>query len=179
MIIAVGSPILLSLQLWNNAIDKFVRAFLKNPDGSPYSTPQIDLTHVGNGLYINNSLIMPNIQAIFATFIVYEDSGFTTPDSGFTSVEGVYQQGVTGGGGTSIAQSNLALKAYVMSKPILLTALHTMNLKSNITQQDMTLGTVQMPILRSKVGTDQLQTEVSDDNNLQGNVSCGTMPEGV
>ena len=77
MKLLVGEIIRLDLQLFDGATDKFVRAFLNDKDGNPYTPASVDLSHANNGLYKHFSLTYPDIPQLTATFKVFDDSGFT------------------------------------------------------------------------------------------------------
>ena len=73
--VRAGEPLRLELQLSEGDDAKFVRAFLKDQAGVDLTT--VDLGNVSRGLYINSSEAMPNIPQVTATYVVYEDSGFS------------------------------------------------------------------------------------------------------
>lgn len=77
MLVKVGDPIQLNLQLEDGATDKYPRAYLRNQFGSPLAGSPVDLTHTGDGLYQNDSVQMPDTQEVTATFKVFDDAGHT------------------------------------------------------------------------------------------------------
>lgn len=76
--IKVGQPIPISLQLFDGATDKFVRAVVRNSSGSAISGSPFALTHVAGGQYSNLSVLMPDTKFVTVQYKVYTDSGFTT-----------------------------------------------------------------------------------------------------
>ena len=72
----VGQLIPLELQLSDGNTGMFPRALVYNAAGSLLST--VDLTHVAQGRYANDTLTMTNTPYTAVTFIVYSDSGHTT-----------------------------------------------------------------------------------------------------
>lgn len=73
-LIKFNQPVNLNLQLEGREEDKFVRAFLKDADGVDLAT--IDLTHTSNGLYQNDSFLMPDTNEVTAQFLVYDDASY-------------------------------------------------------------------------------------------------------
>lgn len=86
MLVKVGDPIQLNLQLEDGATNKFPQAILRNQSGVLLSGSPVSLTHVGDGLYQNDSIAMPNTQEVTATYKVYDDAGHTVL-SQFYSIE--------------------------------------------------------------------------------------------
>jgi len=84
MIIKVGDPIQLNLQLEDGVSTKFPRAILRNQFGVLLAQSPVDLTHTGDGLYQNDSVLMPDTQEVTATFKVYDDAGHTILSSAYT-----------------------------------------------------------------------------------------------
>lgn len=77
MLVKVGDPIQLNLQLEDGATNKFPRAILRNQLGVLLPESPVDLTHTGEGLYQNDSVFMPDTQEVTATYKVYDDAGRT------------------------------------------------------------------------------------------------------
>jgi len=71
----IGTAIQLNLQLEGGDTDKFVRAILRDADGVLLTT--ITLSHTGDGIYQDDSYIMPNTNEVTATYIIYDDAAFT------------------------------------------------------------------------------------------------------
>jgi hypothetical protein len=76
MRLAVGDTIPVSLQLENGATNQFPRAILYRPDGTVFAT--LDLVHVANGGYEDDTQTMPALSFVRAVYIVYSDAGRTT-----------------------------------------------------------------------------------------------------
>ena len=77
----VGTPIYLDLKLQDGNTGKFVRAFVRDVSGTPIAGSPALLTHIGEGRYINNSLIMPDTPEVKASYIVYDDALFAVESS--------------------------------------------------------------------------------------------------
>ena len=89
MIIAeLGVPAPLSATVKNRDTSKGVRAFIRDIAGTLVGTQ--DLTHVANGTYLD--VLTHNVtEYLVVTFIVYTDTGFTTIDPNFETVEETYK----------------------------------------------------------------------------------------
>lgn len=74
MLVKAGDPIQLNLQLEDGATNKFPQAILRNQSGTLLPVSPVSLTHTGDGLYQNDSIIMPNTQEVTATYKVYDDA---------------------------------------------------------------------------------------------------------
>lgn len=72
-LLAVGDTIPVSLQLEDGATDKFPRAFIYKPDGTLFGT--LDLAHVANGGYEDDSQVFPGLAFLRAVYVVYTDAG--------------------------------------------------------------------------------------------------------
>ena len=96
----IGDKIYLKLQLSNGNTGKFVRAVVRDEDGVEISGSPVALTHVGGGLYKDQSLTFPSTDEVTAQYAVYDDSGFTTLNSSYDQVTDVYQKNPTSGGGS-------------------------------------------------------------------------------
>jgi hypothetical protein len=86
MLVKVGDQIQLNLQLEDGATDKYPRAYLRDQFGYPLPESPVDLTHIGDGLYSDDSVYMPNTQEVTATFKVFDDLARTIL-SPFYSIE--------------------------------------------------------------------------------------------
>lgn len=97
MQLSPGSNIPLSLELWDGNAGLYAKAFLFLSNGTPFSTPSVILSPNSDGLYVNNSVLMPAIP-LLVIFKVYSDAGYTmlnenhtfasesiTPDAGGSS----------------------------------------------------------------------------------------------
>jgi hypothetical protein len=84
MLVKVGDPIQLNLQLEDGNETKYPRAILRNQFGTLLPESPVDLTHSGDGLYQNDSVFMPDTQEVTATFKVYDDSLRTVLSNTYT-----------------------------------------------------------------------------------------------
>jgi hypothetical protein len=73
----LGDPIRLNLQLWDGATSKFPLAVLRDGLGNELPESPIGLSHIGDGLYADDSVDMPDTPEVTATYVVYNDAGFT------------------------------------------------------------------------------------------------------
>lgn len=96
MIVKAGNPINLNLQIDDGSTDKYVRAYLKDSNGDDLPESPVDLQHVGNGLYSDDSVTMPGYDEVTATYKVFSDSGYTTLDTEYTHGFDVFQKHIAG-----------------------------------------------------------------------------------
>jgi hypothetical protein len=75
----VGEITRLNLQIYDGNPYKFVRAFVFDASGAPfYLYPYVNLTHVGNGLYINNQIpFPPGTPQLKISYTVFDDAQYT------------------------------------------------------------------------------------------------------
>jgi hypothetical protein len=76
----VGEVLPLSYQLLDGDGSKFVRAVLLEADGTPLAASPVDMPHVSGGKYSADTVTMPNIDYVEATYESYNDAGYTVPD---------------------------------------------------------------------------------------------------
>lgn len=81
-----GDKIPLVLQLFDNAVNKFVRAVVRDASDTQIAGSPFALAHEANGLYTNSTAEMPNTPFISVQYLVYDDAGFTTLSSTHSSV---------------------------------------------------------------------------------------------
>jgi hypothetical protein len=79
----VGEPVALRLSLNRDETTKFVKAFLTSASGA--SIVNLNLTHLANGIYGENSYLMPNYDSVDVKYRVYIDSGYTVLDPTYPS----------------------------------------------------------------------------------------------
>lgn len=108
MDISPGLNIPLSLQLWDGDDSRFPQAALYFRDGSPFTTPKLNLSNVGNGLYANSTLVMPAVP-LFVTYTVYTDNSYLEADEDHTLTDDVIIPAVSGGGGSSGPSANFGV----------------------------------------------------------------------
>lgn len=71
----VGELLSVSLQAFNGAEDLYPQAIVRDTAGAVLAT--IDLSHVGDGLYVNRTFLMPNFVIVTTQYKVYTDSDHT------------------------------------------------------------------------------------------------------
>lgn len=77
IIVKNNESIPLFAKLGKAETDKYVRAYLRDANGAPYSTPSVDLSHAGEGLYVDNSVIFSGALPLIASYQVFNDSGYS------------------------------------------------------------------------------------------------------
>jgi len=75
--VKLGDTVPLNFQLFDGAVDKFVRAIVFDQAGISIGSSPHDLTHVKNGYYHDRTLSMPNKTQLTAVYLVFEDALFT------------------------------------------------------------------------------------------------------
>ena len=86
----IGDTLQLNCQLYDGATNKYVKAWLRDASGVALSPATATLAHVGEGLYSNDSVVMPTTQQVTAVIKVFDDAGFTTPSSLHSDVLDVF-----------------------------------------------------------------------------------------
>ena len=79
----VGAKLPVALQLPDSAPNKFVLAYTYNPQGALIYGPTV-LSHVASGLYLTNSLTMPDQDFVAIQYKVFSDDEYSviSPDHG-------------------------------------------------------------------------------------------------
>ena len=77
----------LSVQLYDGDTSKFPRAEVLDPTFATVTGSPFSLTHTANGLYSNNSFTATSNGVYLATYIIYNDSSFTTESNAHSRVE--------------------------------------------------------------------------------------------
>ncbi len=65
-------------QLEDGNTNRFVQATVRDPDGNVLNT--VSCPHVGSGLYVNQSVVMPNFRFVTVQFKVFTNVGLTVLD---------------------------------------------------------------------------------------------------
>lgn len=99
----VGASIPLSIQLFDYDTAKYVRAWVRRPDGTLVSGSPVDLNQVALGLYQNFSLTLPNVEFVTAQYVVYDDSGYTQVSTSQGGSSDTFFRDAPSGGGDSSA----------------------------------------------------------------------------
>lgn len=81
MDLTLGQVIPLTVQLGGGESNKYPKAVLYDEAGAELDDSPVYLTHVGNGLYKNSAVTMPNNDFVVAQYFIYTDSGHTTLDT--------------------------------------------------------------------------------------------------
>ena len=77
IIVKPGEAIALFAKLGRNVNDKYVRAYLKDANGADYTTPYVNLTNRGLGLYTDNTILFNGGLPLIASYRVFNDSGYS------------------------------------------------------------------------------------------------------
>lgn len=82
-----GDNIPLSLQLYDGATNKYVRAIIKDPTDVQLAGSPASLSHIGEGMYKNSALVMPLKDYLTVTYKVFQDALFTIPDTNYSETD--------------------------------------------------------------------------------------------
>lgn len=104
ILVNLGDPMNLALQLFDGNSAKRVFVDLKKVDGS-LLTPRFEILHSGNGLYRESTKVMPVDERINAIYYVYNLDGVTL-DTDYTIAMDIYMRDLTG----EIVEDNLDKK---------------------------------------------------------------------
>lgn len=77
MLVKAGQAIKLNLQLSDEDASAFPQAELIDETGSPIAGSPVNLSHVSNGLYTDDSISMPAVEVVYAQYKTFIDSGYT------------------------------------------------------------------------------------------------------
>ena len=115
-----GDKIPLVLQLFDNAVGKFVRAVVRDSSDAEISGSPFALAHEASGLYTNAAAIMPNTPFISVQYLVYDDAGFTTlsSDHSAVGVEIPIDREIIGGEVTAIVDATPVVTGIVEASPV-------------------------------------------------------------
>ena len=80
-LVKVGNPVRMNAQLSDgeNSLPRIVKGLVRNNTGSLVT--EITLTHVGGGLFKDESYSMPELDAISVQYTVYDTDGITVDSS--------------------------------------------------------------------------------------------------
>ncbi len=108
---SLGSKVAIRLQLGDRVTNQFPRAVVKTPAGVPIAGSPFDLVHSVAGLYLPASFpSMPTEDFLIAQYLVYSDSGHTTLNPDYLSVEEHFPLTPEGGGSGTGAAADITLE---------------------------------------------------------------------
>lgn len=155
----VNEPLKLRASLTDGDGTKFVRAFLKDASGAPLSTPTVDLTHVGDGIYKDDdTVLMPNSTQVLVKYKVFDDAAYTIlNDCGYKQPTFVYELSKFDPAITT--PTNQLVKGRVETKSI----------KGKINGNQQILATVKTAAISAKLLSQQLVSgRVVQDQKIKG-----------
>jgi hypothetical protein len=79
--VKVGEPIRMNVQLGDGeqSLPRIVKGTMRNQDGT--FMMEVNLTHVGGGLFKNSNIVMPELDEVTVQYSVFEMDGLTTDES--------------------------------------------------------------------------------------------------
>ena len=73
-----GTPLKLTLQLWDKDASKHVLCTLRNPDGAELAGSPVTLSHVEDGFYVGGGVKFPlGVEFVSAFYEVFNDLGMS------------------------------------------------------------------------------------------------------
>lgn len=118
----IGQRIPISIQLFDGATDKFVKASIIKADGSAISGSPFNVPHVSGGLYSLNTQSMPNTEYISVQYKIYNDDEFTVPSEDHSDTLDVFSLAETPSGFDNISgivSDDLIINGYVESNTLI------------------------------------------------------------
>jgi len=152
----VGDTLGLRLALYPADDTKFVQAFLTDKNGGAVAV--VPLPNVGAGIYLNNTVQMPQTLQVFARYVVYEDSGFTTVSCDYPGGSDVFDldTGVTASSGANEDRISANFEANA-------------DLKAN-------LETIE---LKAKLVSDEIGVSISENANLKATIRSSSLTANI
>ena len=89
MDLRIGDTIRLRLQLDTSDFGKFPVAYVRDALDAPLAGSPVSLVHLSHAQYGNDSLVMPNSDAVFVTYEVFEDALHTIPSAYTLKMEAI------------------------------------------------------------------------------------------
>ena len=165
-----GDEIPLRLQLWDGAVDKYVRAFMY-ADGTSMSGSPFELPHFAQGKYTykDAALTYPtNIDEVCAIFIVYNNNTFTEESKCHERSLDIYRTGID----ADIAGSIDEIKILITE---LITLVSNQSSSAEIVglvdAEDLLIGSIFDDEILGLVTSDEIEGLVSEGDEIYGYIS--------
>jgi len=89
-VIGVGAKIPLAVQLFDGDEGKFVKATMRDDTDAEITGSPKTLTHVGEGLYTNNTVDMPNVPYVNAIYEIFNNVGLSVESEEHSDAKSQY-----------------------------------------------------------------------------------------
>jgi hypothetical protein len=156
-----GDFIPLSLKLYDERSDRYVRAYLTDSNGNPLPQSPVNLTHVGFGLYENRTIAMPNVEHVTAVYVVYSDAGYTIEDENYTHGVDLFELHVP----DFVILTKLNEIKNICEKLAAQTSV-AQEVKGIVQLADEISALLSSNKIEAKVLDEKIETQTSDKNNL-------------
>jgi len=162
----VGQTIPLALKLWDGVSDKYVKATVRDNAGVEITGSPVLLSHVGEGNYKVDTLLMPDVDFVTTSYIVYDDSLLSTESIDYTHGTDTFLQEVP----NSVIVDKL--DEIIATLNALQGQSTEANLKGYIIGDEVLTGIIQeAEEIKGLISGDSLQGTVSEDSlAIQGNI---------
>lgn len=164
----LGETIPLSVQLHDGAIDKYCRAIVRDSDGTALAGSPVTLTHISNGKYEDNTLVMPNKRYVSVTYEVYEDALFTTLSDEHTHAVDLFELEVLDQNLIDLLEELKTLLEQILNAGISVVGANVTGFVSDT--DDMGAEIHDTDEVDGEVSDDDEATAIADDDDLTGQV---------
>ena len=178
LLLKEGQKIPASLKLFDQASNKFVRAFLYDEDGVQLPGSPLNLAHVDNGLYENDNIAMPNTSHVTAVYRVFDDAGFTVLSETYSDGVDLFKIFIVD---QDVIDTLIEIKDKVcqlladITRPDLIGEISEVKtLEANVSQDEKIEGILEKDSkLTGEISSDKTLTgNVKDESDLDGNLGC-------
>lgn len=162
--VKVGDKIPLQAQETNGATDKVIRATVYNFATFAVVAGPITLAHQTGGAYKDDSVTMPDIELLYAQYLVFDSDGTTPNTTGEKAVHDLFAK-------DTLDDAVSDLKTAVRSSDLVAEISDGGQLEAQISSDDQLSAEVLENELTATVsGDDTLGAQVDGGENLQGEV---------
>lgn len=137
---------------------KYVRAYLWDNGGNPLSPPTVDLSHIGDGIFTDTTVLMPNKAQVIAKFKVYDDAAYSVLND---------------------CEYDFPSETFELSKfdPALIQpvnaavfgVIETENIEGRVYQEDVVLGELEAESIESESIEEQsVEGQIEQTDNIEG-----------
>jgi hypothetical protein len=146
----------------------YVEAVIKKPDRTQIGVSPLDLTDEGEGLFIDDSVLMPDLDYLTVTYKVYEDALKTTLSEDFCQVTVVFNKELP----DTSSQENLASIELDLDLdlPFLDLSLESSNIELDTGKPLLELNIETMPLVMD-IGNSSIDFKI-DQIALELNLEC-------
>ena len=166
-----GSPVFLRWQLHDYSTDKVVKAHVRNSVGALLTI--VTLTHIGNGLYTDTSILM-GTEVLTVTYYTYASDGLTLLSNTYGAAMDTFHLPAPPEGPTDISDLSLAEIRRIVNlvRQIDLDVLYDDDLLNvNLADDELIVTSKDEEELFINIDSDELEV-LLDDDELNIKISC-------